>query len=110
MCHIVRIELILLFSKLKDLWLLVILIQRQLYQSSRLWLQDMRIYKCVLTNHFNWNFILLVVLYMQNPLAERKAKLEASHQLQQIFREIEDEESWIREKEAAVASTNWGKY
>jgi len=35
--------------------------------------------------------------------------LEASHQLQQIFREIEDEESWIREKEAAVSSTNWGR-
>ena len=45
----------------------------------------------------------------QGPLAERKAKLEASHQLQQIFREIEDEESWIREKEPAVISTNWGR-
>ncbi|XP_065916481.1 spectrin alpha chain, non-erythrocytic 1-like [Dysidea avara] len=67
-------------------------------------------------NHFDSDAIVskqqaLVTRYenVQDPLAKRKANLEASHQLQQIFREIEDEESWIREKEAAVSSTNWGK-
>jgi spectrin alpha len=42
------------------------------------------------------------------PLAARKQTLDASLQLQQFLRNSEDEESWIREKEPAVASTNYG--
>jgi len=36
------------------------------------------------------------------PIAQRKAKLNESLQLQQLLRDIEDEETWIREKEPAI--------
>lgn len=36
------------------------------------------------------------------PIQQRKAKLAESSQLQQLLRDIEDEETWIREKEPAV--------
>lgn len=37
-----------------------------------------------------------------DPIARRKAKLAESLQLQQLLRDIEDEETWIREKEPAI--------
>lgn len=38
----------------------------------------------------------------------RKQRLYDSLQVQQLFRDIEDEEAWIREKEPVAASTNRG--
>ncbi|XP_077987102.1 spectrin alpha chain, non-erythrocytic 1-like isoform X2 [Glandiceps talaboti] len=43
------------------------------------------------------------------PLNARKRKLEDSKRLHQLFRDIEDEEAWIREKEPIAASTNRGR-
>lgn len=40
----------------------------------------------------------------------RRVRLADSLQAQQLFRDIEDEEAWIREKEPVAASTNRGKY
>lgn len=37
-----------------------------------------------------------------DPIGKRKAKLAESLQLQQLLRDIEDEETWIREKEPAI--------
>uniref|UniRef100_A0A3Q4FZI1 Uncharacterized protein n=1 Tax=Neolamprologus brichardi TaxID=32507 RepID=A0A3Q4FZI1_NEOBR len=53
----------------------------------------------------------LVVRYeaLREPMAARKQKLSDSLRLQQLFRDIEDEETWIREKEPIAASTNRGK-
>ena len=39
------------------------------------------------------------------PILTRKAKLGESLQLQQLLRDIEDEETWIREKEPAISSS-----
>jgi spectrin alpha len=39
----------------------------------------------------------------------RKQRLLDSLQVQQLFRDVEDEEAWIREKEPVAASTNRGK-
>jgi spectrin alpha len=39
----------------------------------------------------------------------RKQRLLDSLQVQQLFRDIEDEEAWIREKEPVAASTNRGR-
>lgn len=54
----------------------------------------------------------LVVRYeaLREPMAARKQKLSDSLRLQQLFRDVEDEETWIREKEPIAASTNRGKY
>lgn len=41
-------------------------------------------------------------------MVARKQKLADSLRLQQLFRDIEDEETWIREKEPIAASTNRG--
>ena len=41
-------------------------------------------------------------------MAGRKNKLSDALKLQQLFRDIEDEEDWIREKEPLAASTNRG--
>eukprot|EP00095_Tigriopus_kingsejongensis_P005059 maker-scaffold330_size203968-snap-gene-0.18 protein:Tk05059 transcript:maker-scaffold330_size203968-snap-gene-0.18-mRNA-1 annotation:"spectrin alpha chain" len=43
------------------------------------------------------------------PMKDRKYKLMESLAVQQLFRDVEDEEAWIREKEPIVASTNRGK-
>ncbi|XP_033114838.1 spectrin alpha chain, non-erythrocytic 1-like isoform X3 [Anneissia japonica] len=43
------------------------------------------------------------------PLLARKKKLEDSYRLQQLLRDLEDEETWIREKEPIASSTNRGK-
>lgn len=45
---------------------------------------------------------------LQTPMAIRKQRLLDSLQVQQLFRDIEDEEAWIREKEPVAASTNRG--
>nr|XP_032800960.1 spectrin alpha chain, non-erythrocytic 1 isoform X8 [Petromyzon marinus] len=46
---------------------------------------------------------------LREPMAARKQKLADSLRLQQLFRDTEDEETWIREKEPVAASTNRGK-
>ena len=40
------------------------------------------------------------------PIQQRKAKLAESLQLQQLLRDIEDEETWIREKEPAIGTSS----
>lgn len=42
-------------------------------------------------------------------MAARKQKLSDSLRLQQLFRDVEDEETWIREKEPIASSTNRGE-
>lgn len=46
---------------------------------------------------------------LQQPMNVRKQRLLDSLQVQQLFRDIEDEEAWIREKEPVAASTNRGR-
>ncbi|XP_072162112.1 spectrin alpha chain [Bemisia tabaci] len=46
---------------------------------------------------------------LQKPMAIRKQRLQESLQVQQLFRDVEDEEAWIREKEPIAASTNRGR-
>ncbi|KAL3244521.1 hypothetical protein MRX96_002280 [Rhipicephalus microplus] len=46
---------------------------------------------------------------LQAPMATRRQKLQDSLRVQQLFRDIEDEEAWIREKEPIAASTNRGR-
>lgn len=46
---------------------------------------------------------------LQVPMAVRKQRLLDSLQVQQLFRDIEDEEAWIREKEPIAASNNRGR-
>lgn len=46
---------------------------------------------------------------LKDPLSKRKNKLGESLQGNQLFRDIEDELSWIREKEQIAASTNRGR-
>ncbi|XP_039289075.1 spectrin alpha chain-like isoform X4 [Nilaparvata lugens] len=46
---------------------------------------------------------------LQQPMSVRKQRLLDSLQVQQLFRDIEDEEAWIREKEPVAASTNRGR-
>ncbi|KAI2810972.1 Spectrin alpha chain, non-erythrocytic 1 [Blomia tropicalis] len=46
---------------------------------------------------------------LQIPLNKRKDRLNDALKVQQLFRDIEDEEAWIREKEPIVASTNRGR-
>lgn len=40
----------------------------------------------------------------------RRQRLADSLLAQQLFRDVEDEEAWIREKEPVAASTNRGEY
>lgn len=47
---------------------------------------------------------------LQKPMSVRKQKLLDSLQVQQLFRDVEDEEAWIREKEPVAGSTNRGCY
>lgn len=46
---------------------------------------------------------------LQKPMNIRKQKLLDSLQVQQLFRDVEDEEAWIREKEPVAGSTNRGR-
>ncbi|XP_055312363.1 spectrin alpha chain isoform X2 [Sitodiplosis mosellana] len=43
------------------------------------------------------------------PISERKKRLTDSLQVQQLFRDLEDEAAWIREKEPIAGSTNRGR-
>ncbi|KAL7978493.1 hypothetical protein Chor_004310 [Crotalus horridus] len=47
---------------------------------------------------------------LKEPMVTRKQKLADSLLLQQLFRDVEDEETWIREKEPIAASTNRGHF
>lgn len=46
---------------------------------------------------------------LQAPIEARRRKLSDSLRVQQLFRDIEDEEAWIREKEPIAASNNRGR-
>ncbi|XP_054158910.1 spectrin alpha chain-like isoform X2 [Oppia nitens] len=46
---------------------------------------------------------------LQTPIKARRLRLNDALRVQQLFRDIEDEESWIREKEPIAASTNRGR-
>lgn len=43
------------------------------------------------------------------PMSERKHRLADSSQVQQLFRDLEDEAAWIREKDPIAGSTNRGR-
>ncbi len=43
------------------------------------------------------------------PMGERKQRLVDSSQVQQLFRDLEDEAAWIREKDPIAGSTNRGR-
>ena len=45
----------------------------------------------------------------QAPIQARRTRLNDALRVQQLFRDIEDEESWIREKEPIAASTSRGR-
>ena len=45
---------------------------------------------------------------MQDPLSQQKSRLAASHQLQVLFRDFDDEEAWIKEKEPVASLPNKG--
>jgi len=70
----------------------------------------------IASNHFDANNIKnkhknVVERYnaLMKPMNARRARLQDSLRAQQLFRDIEDEESWIREKEPIAASTNRGR-
>ncbi|CAH1785763.1 unnamed protein product [Owenia fusiformis] len=46
---------------------------------------------------------------LKDPIENKRAKLADALRLQQFFRDVEDEEDWIREKEPIAASTNRGR-
>jgi spectrin alpha len=46
---------------------------------------------------------------LMHPLSGKKLRLMESLAVQQLFRDVEDEEAWIREKEPIVASNNRGR-
>ena len=46
---------------------------------------------------------------LQKPLASRQSRLKDALRAQQLFRDIDDEEQWIREKEPIAVSNNRGK-
>ena len=46
---------------------------------------------------------------LQKPMSIRKERLKDSLLVQQLFRDIDDEEAWIREKEPIAASLNRGR-
>ena len=43
------------------------------------------------------------------PIQDRKRKLADALQLQQLVRDIEDEEAWVREKEPVILTQNYGR-
>lgn len=47
---------------------------------------------------------------LQKPISMRRQRLQDSLRVQQLYRDIEDEEAWIREKEPIAASTNRGTF
>ncbi|XP_035766449.1 spectrin alpha chain, non-erythrocytic 1 [Neolamprologus brichardi] len=46
---------------------------------------------------------------IKNMAASRRAKLNESHRLHQFFRDLDDEESWIKEKKLLVSSEDYGR-
>lgn len=46
---------------------------------------------------------------LAKPMQERKQRLAASTKVQKLFRDLEDEAAWIREKEPIAGSTNRGR-
>ena len=46
---------------------------------------------------------------LMKPMSNRKTRLMDSLDVQQLFRDVEDEEAWIREKEPIINSTNRGR-
>lgn len=46
---------------------------------------------------------------LMEPMAKRKQRLLDSLAVQQFYRDVEDEEAWIREKEPIIASSNRGR-
>ncbi|XP_013775722.1 spectrin alpha chain-like isoform X2 [Limulus polyphemus] len=46
---------------------------------------------------------------VHQPMTARRQRLNDSLRVQQLFRDVEDEEAWIREKEPIAASTNRGR-
>lgn len=47
---------------------------------------------------------------LNDPMQARRQKLRDALRLQQFYRDVEDEEDWIREKEPIAASANRGLY
>jgi len=47
---------------------------------------------------------------LHDPMQARRQKLRDALRLQQFYRDVEDEEDWIREKEPIAASANRGLY
>ena len=45
---------------------------------------------------------------LNDPMQARRQKLRDALRLQQLYRDVEDEEDWIREKEPIAASANRG--
>ena len=46
---------------------------------------------------------------LMKPMSNRKMRLMDSLAVQQLFRDVEDEEAWIREKEPIINSNNRGR-
>ncbi|VEL10488.1 unnamed protein product, partial [Protopolystoma xenopodis] len=46
---------------------------------------------------------------LAGPTKQRRERLNDAYKLQQFFRDVEDEEDWIREKEPVAGSTNVGR-
>ena len=46
---------------------------------------------------------------LMKPMNSRKQRLVDSLAVQQLFRDVEDEEAWIREKEPIISSSNRGR-
>ena len=50
-----------------------------------------------------------VTLHFQGPVAAQRSRLEASLRLQQFLRDVEEEEAWVKEREAVATSSNTGE-
>ena len=61
-----------------------------------------------ITNHYI-TCIRFISLLLQDLAAARGAKLAESNRLQEFFRELDDEDAWIKEKKILVTSDDFGK-
>lgn len=50
-----------------------------------------------------------MIIIFQQPILRRRAKLDDSQSLHRLYRDIDDEEAWIRDKEPVVSSQNRGR-
>ena len=59
-----------------------------------------------------WFYTFYVPRYhnLSEPVGKRKQMLEDARNYQQFLHDVEDEESWIREKEPIASSLHTGKY